>query len=139
MLFLTILLILLLFLLSQKGYLVGDLSLLQILTTHSSPELLWEAMETLRSQSGSTTGSGTQEKQLQSQNEEEGFPVNQKFEAVSYRLTSKDEGSCPIALNVWSARAGGRNKITMQVEFRSDCELPFRRFERINVSFALAE
>ena len=35
----------------------------------------------------------TEKKLLQSQNEEEGFPVNQKFEAVSYRLTSKDEVS----------------------------------------------
>ena len=49
------------------------------------------------------------------------------------------KGSCPLALNVWTARAGGRNKITMQIEFRSDCDLPFRRFERVNVSFALAD
>lgn len=69
--------------------------------------------------------------------QDSGFPAQARIDAVRYRYTSKDEADLPFSVNVFNAKKGNKNLITLEVEANQNCKLGFQRLERVTIAMNL--
>ena len=72
-----------------------------------------------------------------SADQESGFPAQTRLDAVRYNYRSKDEADLPFTLNVFNSKKGAKNVITLELEANQNCNLSFKRIERVTVALNL--
>ena len=69
--------------------------------------------------------------------QESGFPAQTRLDAVRYNYRSKDEADLPFTLNVFNSKKGAKNVITLELEANQNCNLSFKKIERVTVGLNL--
>ncbi len=68
-----------------------------------------------------------------------GFATHQKLAAIQYRYSSKEESDVPFTLNAFNSKKGTSSVITLELEHNADCNLQFKKFERVTVAVRIGD
>ena len=66
--------------------------------------------------------------------DENGFPAHSRLDAIRYRYMSKDAKDLPFTINIFTSKKNNKNVITFEVEYNKECNLNFKKFERITIA-----
>jgi coatomer subunit delta len=79
-------------------------------------------------------------KQICSADSDSGFPAQTRLDAVRYNYRSKeDTGDLPFTVNVFNSKKQNKNVVTLEIEANQNCNIGFKRLERVTIAVNLGE
>jgi hypothetical protein len=58
---------------------------------------------------------------------------------VRYNYRSKEESDMPFTLNVFNSKKASKSVVTLEIEANANCNLTFKRLERVTVALSLGD